>query len=455
MSRLSVRFGRIKWHTLEWAGVTSPVSRAGAVAAIGLLAVLTPLVGWMSVVLFGLIAVGAAQIPASWRLFGLLADPTERKHGRLDRITVFVLAIVVLSAVASQPWVPLPTVIVPIAVLLVAGGNLVAALVASRQFDEAIAFGVGGAVAAAFGYGIVRIVSGTSLTVTTGGFLIVTGALIATLGRTDLVRRADPIVLVVVGAVLWLLASLPIEPTFAAVAIALAVTVPFGAVAYLTGTASTAGMVSGILLGFVTIVLAGLGWFALLFAFFALGGLATKYRYDEKALRGVAEDDDGARGTSNVFGNSLVAMVAVVGYAASPAVGIVDPIWLAVAFSGAVATALADTFSSEFGSLYDRPRLITTLEPVSPGTNGGVTPQGALAGVVGAAVIAGMGVALIDGMTPVLGGIVFVGGVFGMFADSVFGATVEDELVGNGGVNLLATLVGALLALVLSMGVAA
>lgn len=433
--------------------MTSPVSRAGAVAAIGSLAVLTPLVGWMSVVLFGLIAVGTTRIPSSSWLFRLLADPEDRQTGRLDRITAFVLAIVLLSVIASQPWVSLAAVVVPIAVLLVVGGNLVAALVASRRVDEAIAFGLGGTVAATIGYGIVRIVPGTGVSTATAGFIIATGALVVTLGRTDLVRRADPIVLVVVGAVLWLLSSLPIEPTFAIVGLALAITVPLGAVAYLSGTASTAGMVSGILLGFVTIVIAGPSWFALLMAFFALGGLATKYRYEEKAIRGVAEDDDGARGTSNVFGNSLVAMGAVVVYAATPTVGFLDPTWLAVAFSGAVATALADTFSSEFGSLYDHPRLITTLEPVPPGTNGGVTLEGALAGGVGAAVVAGLGVLLIEGIAPILGAIVFLGGVIGMFADSVFGATVEDGLVGNGGVNLLATLVGAIVALVLAVAV--
>ena len=45
---------------------------------------------------------------------------------------------------------------------------------------------------------------------------------------------------------------------------------------------------------------------------------------------------------------------------------------------------MSDTLSSEIGGLFDRPRLITSFEPVDPGTDGAVSWQGELAGVVGA-----------------------------------------------------------------------
>ena len=151
-----------------------------------------------------------------------------------------------------------------------------------------------------------------------------------------------------------------------------------------------------------------------------------------------SQDDEGARGGGNVLANSAVALVAVVAYAASDHLG-VDPAVFRFAFGGAVAAALADTFSSEFGGLFDSPRLITTFEPVSPGTDGGVTWQGAVAGAAGAGIIAALG-GLFFGFGDLAVATVFGAGFGGMVVDSVLGATVEGERIGNQAVNLLATL---------------
>jgi uncharacterized protein (TIGR00297 family) len=101
--------------------------------------------------------------------------------------------------------------------------------------------------------------------------------------------------------------------------------------------------------------------------------------------------------------------------------------------------------------VFDRPRLITTLERVDPGTDGGVTWQGELAGMIGAAVIAGLSGLLF----PRVGGtgalVIGLAGIAGMTVDSLLGATVEGHRLGNQSVNFLATLsggvTGALLAL--------
>jgi uncharacterized protein (TIGR00297 family) len=178
--------------------------------------------------------------------------------------------------------------------------------------------------------------------------------------------------------------------------------------------------------------------------FFGLGGLASKYRYEEKLDRGIAQENDGARGGGNVLANSAVALVAVVGYAASGLAGI-DASPFRFAFAGAVAAALADTFSSEFGGLFDAPRLVTTLERVEPGTDGAVTWQGAIAGLVGSAVIGGLG-GVFFGFTSAAVALVAVTGFAGMMIDSVLGATLEGSRLDNQSVNLLATLSAGLLA---------
>jgi uncharacterized protein (TIGR00297 family) len=278
-------------------------------------------------------------------------------------------------------------------------------------------------------------------------FVAASGALLGALVRSALYVRDDSLVLLSTGLLVWFLLELEAGtagPTARRVGVGLALTVALGYVAYALGTASITGMLTGVLLALFAVVLGGYGWFVLLVTFFGLGGLASKYRYEEKLERGVAQENEGARGSGNVLANSAVALVAVVAYAASGQVG-VDASLFRVAFAGAVAAALADTFSSEFGGLFDSPRLVTTFERVDPGTDGGVTWQGAVAGLAGAAIIGGLGGAFFE-FEPSTVALVTAAGVVGMTADSILGATLEGTRLGNQGVNLLATLTAGLVA---------
>jgi uncharacterized protein (TIGR00297 family) len=70
------------------------------------------------------------------------------------------------------------------------------------------------------------------------------------------------------------------------------------------------------------------------------------------------------------------------------------PIFL-IGYVASLATKLSDTFASEIGKAYGkRTFLITTFKPVPPGTEGAVSLEGTLAGVVGSILIAGAGVGL-------------------------------------------------------------
>src|SRR5699024_8540556 len=94
-------------------------------------------------------------------------------------------------------------------------------------------------------------------------------------------------------------------------------------------------------------------------------------------------------------------------------------------FAGSLAAAMADTLSSEVGGVFDSPRLITTLEPVPPGTDGGVTWQGVLAGVAGSVLVAGLaGLALPVSLIGVV--VIATTGVIGTVVDSLLGALVEN-----------------------------
>jgi len=474
--------------------VTSTLRRAGAYAAVGTLALAGPALGAAAAAPFAALAVLAVFVVDDGPLFELFARPGDYEDGQLNGLAGFALAATGLAILTFVPGTAaLPVEAFVTAVLVVAYGNLGSALVATRTtgpFPTATGFVVLGALAGTTGLAVVALTAGPALGLglATGTFLdaagsgpatpvelhlprfavlAVSGAVTAALLRTVLYERDDPWILLSVGLVVGLLAALIGTPAAWLVGTAFVVTLGLGYASYALGTASVAGMLTGVLLAILIIVLGGVGWFGLLVTFFVVGSLSTKFRYDAKQQRGVAEPNEGARGTANVLGNAAVALGAVLGYAAAPELGVaaLRPGFL-FAFAGSLAAAMSDTLSSEVGGLFDGPRLITTLEPVPPGTDGGVTWQGELAGLVGAGVLAGLSLVLLPVGNPVVGAaVVAAGGVAGMTVDSVLGATVEGGSVSVPGapvaldvdnevVNFAATFAGGVVSGALALGLA-
>jgi len=434
--------------------VTSTVRRAGAFAVVGTLAFAAPVATRIDspalatvaatapFVLVALVAMFA--IGPDSALFDVFARPGDYEDGQLYGLAAFALAAASFAFIAVRfglpVWVFVGTVV------LVAYGNFGQRL-AARVGDEVVA--TAGFVVAGFvtGVGAVLLAArllGAGVDLSAALFLTATGALVAALFRSVLFERDDPLVLLSVGLLLWLFFELGPGVTTLRVFIAIGVSAVLGYVAYALDTASLPGMLTGVLLSLLTIVLGGYGWFAMLITFFGLGGLSTKYEYEAKQARGIAEENEGARGSGNVLANSIVALLSVLLWAASPTHIAVEPLLFLYAFAGAVAAAMTDTFSSEFGGLYDNPRLITTFERVDPGTDGAVTWQGIAAGLVGAGIIAGIAAATIGSVGSAGAALVVTCGFVGMTVDSLLGATVEGTVVGNQGVNTLATLAAAL-----------
>jgi len=115
-----------------------------------------------------------------------------------------------------------------------------------------------------------------------------------------------------------------------------------------------------------------------------------------------------------------------------------------------LAEAAADTVSSEIGQVFGgQPRLITSLGTVKPGRNGAVSLVGILSGMIAAASVAWVGTWSVRGDREVFA-ISCAGGVFGMFFDSLLGATLEDRgWLNNDAVNFLSTASAAAFALLL------
>ena len=207
------------------------------------------------------------------------------------------------------------------------------------------------------------------------------------------------------------------------------------------------GAVSAVLIG--TAITAGLGLpgLALMIAFFVLGTAATKLGYRTKAARGIAQEKGGARGWRHAWANGGVpAFLAVLAGMAEP--GLRD--LLALAYAAAVATAAADTCSSEVGKAYGRRTfLITSLRPVPPGTEGAVSLEGTLGGFLGGLAVGATGVLFgLFGWPAAL--LVAVAGLLGSLAESLLGTVAERRgWMDNNLLNAANTAIGALLVILI------
>lgn len=224
--------------------------------------------------------------------------------------------------------------------------------------------------------------------------------------------------------------------------VGLAVNLALAGVAYGARGIDVSGALAGILLGGT--IWAFLGWqgFSLLFAFFVLGTLATKVGYEEKAKRKLAQEKGGRRGAKNAFAKTSVPAAAAI-FAATTG----QPELFALAVAGAFATAASDTCSSEIGQVYGRRTfLITTLRPVSRGTEGAISLEGTLAGVAASLAVGALGAAA--GLYRWSGvALVAVAALIATTLESVLGATLEKRgLLDNEAVNFLNSLAGALVA---------
>lgn len=192
------------------------------------------------------------------------------------------------------------------------------------------------------------------------------------------------------------------------------------------------GIIIANIMGLAIYLLDGIGSFLTVLLFFIIAELATKVG------RGAIGSKHERRTVGNIVGNGMPALIALT-------------LGSNIAFYGAIAAALSDTLSSEIGLLSKRkPRLIINLKEVEPGTDGGVTILGFLAGLVGAFFIASIGVFVCKEIFIAI--IITISGFIGCIVDSILGATFEIKgRLNNTQVNFLGSSSGAILAYLLAI----
>ncbi|NEP06634.1 MULTISPECIES: TIGR00297 family protein [Okeania] len=220
-----------------------------------------------------------------------------------------------------------------------------------------------------------------------------------------------------------------------------------------------AGILHAWILG--VIIWGSLGWpgYLVVAFYFLVGSGVTRIGMAQKQAAGIAEKREGARGPENVWGSALTAAICAVGvwiigllYPNHPPIENL-PFLLMLGYVASFSTKLSDTCASEVGKAYGkRTFLITTLQPVPRGTEGAVSLEGTLAGIVASVAIAlvGWSVGLID-----LTGIAFcvLAAFIATNLESVIGATVQSqfEWLTNEIVNIINTLIGAIAAILLAI----
>lgn len=204
-----------------------------------------------------------------------------------------------------------------------------------------------------------------------------------------------------------------------------------------------------------------LGWqaYAVILVYFAAGSAVTKVGFAEKEAAGIAEERGGVRGPGNVWGSALTAagcalLVWLTELTSASWAGLSSGQLTQLLILGLVAslsTKLSDTSATEIGKAYGRRTfLITTLQPVPRGTEGAVSLEGTLAGVVGSLILAVAAWGI--GFIPLLGiAVCAIAAFVATTLESLIGATLEDKLPGltHDVVNIINTLIGAIVAIAL------
>lgn len=231
------------------------------------------------------------------------------------------------------------------------------------------------------------------------------------------------------------------------VVLALVVSFVFALSAWRLRQITASGAAAGFVLSVAIYMAFGYKSFLVLLCFFVLGAATTRMGYARKLARGIAERRRGARSWREACANLLAAAFFAVLVITTPHQ------WaFLAAMVAALAEAAGDTVSSETGKwLASRAYLITTLQPVAAGENGGVSAAGtaAGAGALAIVVVVSWALGLCAGW---MCAAVFGAAIVGNVADSLIGATIERRgLVTNGVVNFTGSALAGALALAITL----
>ena len=186
------------------------------------------------------------------------------------------------------------------------------------------------------------------------------------------------------------------------------------------------------------------GWLSVVL-YLIFGSLVTKIGYEYKNNIGIAEKRGGRRGPENVWGSAATGMF----FAILIKLNSGDLTILKMAFAASFAAKLADTFGSEIGKRFGKNTfLITTLQRVKRGTEGGISLEGTFASLLGAILMSYsmMILGFLTSLDQFL--IVIVSGFMATIFESIIGAKYQEIYqLSNELVNTIQTSLASLIAI--------
>lgn len=195
------------------------------------------------------------------------------------------------------------------------------------------------------------------------------------------------------------------------------------------------GAITGLVVGLLIYEGTGLTGFTMLCLFFIAGSWATGWHKHQKNLNEATTPRTAGQVLANGGVAGLLSITAFIKPDLMPL--------LLVMLAGSLASAMADTLSSELGMVYGKRFFnIITLKKDERGLDGVVSVEGTLIGLGGAFVTALLFWLFTDWSKALY--IITIAGFLGNIVDSILGATLERKgIMGNNMVNFLNTLTGA------------
>jgi uncharacterized protein (TIGR00297 family) len=221
------------------------------------------------------------------------------------------------------------------------------------------------------------------------------------------------------------------------------VTLIFAGLAWLLRGVNAGGAAAGFLVACILFASDGFPLFATVLLVFVMTHVATRFGRVQKRALTIDERSHHGRDAAQVFANLGLAAVSASLASLTP----YRSMFLCASVA-ALAEAACDTVSSESGkALSQTARSIISWKPVPAGTDGGMTLKGTLIGAAAAGLV-GCEARVTHLLSGRAAAAAVVGGVCGMFIDSLLGATLERSgWLTNNGVNFTSTVCATLVAL--------
>ncbi len=228
----------------------------------------------------------------------------------------------------------------------------------------------------------------------------------------------------------------------------LAVNTAVASTAHFKGQKSltNSGLINAWILGNILLTCGGFQAWTTCALYFLIGVAATKVKMDEKEKAGIAEKRGGMRGPENVWGSAATAAIfcSLIGHGANDNL-------LKLGFIASLATKASDTSASEIGKAYGKNCYrITDLKKVPPGTEGAVSIEGTIAGIIGSILISVYGIEIgwVNDWNQL--GVVVLSSFIATTVESFLGATIQNnKLITNEFINFINTMIGSLVSILL------